>query len=117
MLHEAIKLKSKDVPKHLRGTYTGRKFRLRAVEEVIIPADANLWSGGSRESYSAILLADGSTVTLGSRTAPWSPDRREKAIKLVPDIAIVMHSFFCGTDMGLTFFVHPSNLPKFITGG
>ncbi len=111
---EPIKVAAKDIPHHLRGTYKGRKFKVRAVDEVMIPSDANTWSDGSRENWYAILLADGTTVTLGSTRAPWSPDRKDRTIKLVPDIAVVCHSMFCGKDMGLTFHVHPANLPKFI---
>jgi hypothetical protein len=113
-MFEAMKLKSKDVPNHLRGGYSGRKFRLEAKTEVIIPSDANLWSGGSRDSYTAIRLSDGASIQIGSREAPWSPHRSEKVVTLVPDIAIVRHSFFCGKDMGLSYFVHPDNVVKFI---
>ena len=113
-MFEAIKLSGKDVPKHLRGAYTGRKFSIHITDEVVIPADANIWSGGSREQYSAILLADGTAVGLGSTAAPWSMDRTEKTIVLVPDVAVVRHSFFCGRDTGLTFFVHHANVGKFL---
>ena len=40
------KLLTRDVPKHLRGDYTGRKFRAVVTNEVTIPSDAGTWDGG-----------------------------------------------------------------------
>ncbi len=111
---EALKLKTKDVPANLRGNYSGRKFRLYVTNEVVIPSDAGLWSGGSREVYKAIRLIDGKEIQLGSTSAPWNPNRVDQTVVLIPGIAVVMHSFFCGTDMGLSFYVHPDNVVKFI---
>jgi hypothetical protein len=113
-MFDSIKLSGKEVPKYLRGSYTGRKFHVEVVTEVTIPSDANVWGGGSRDSYTAIRLADGATVTLGSNEAPWSPQRQDKVIALQPDYAVVRHSIFCGKDTGLTFFVHPANAGKFL---
>jgi hypothetical protein len=109
-----IKVSGKEVPRYLRGDYAGRTFRVAVANEVTIPADSNLWSGGSRDSYRAVLLATGDAIQLGSRSAPWDPTREDKVIKMSPDIAIVRHSMFLGKDMGLTFFIHPANAPKFI---
>jgi hypothetical protein len=117
MWNEPIKLSSKDVPRHLRGNYAGRKFNLKPASEVIIPADANTWGGGSKENWYAIRLADGAAVTLGSTDAPWSEGRKDKTVILSPGIAVVVRSIFCGKDMGLTFYVHADNLPKFIKNG
>ena len=111
---DPIKLKSRDVPKHLRGQYTGRKFSIQGVTQVTIPSDANVWGGGSRARYYAIRLSDGAEVILGSSAAPWDPIRKDKTITMTPDIAIVRHSIFQGHDMGLEFHVHPANLPAFL---
>ena len=35
-------------------------------------------------------------------------------VALVPGIAVVEHSMFCGKDMGLTFHVHPDNAAKLL---
>jgi hypothetical protein len=113
-MFDSIKLSGKDVPKHLRGDYTGRKFRVQIVNSVTIPADAGVWGGGSREIYKAIRLDDGVSVALGSTEAPWSLQRKDNTIMLQPGYAVVLHSHFCGTDMGLTFFVHPANAGKFL---
>src|SRR5690348_9548734 len=110
----ATKISAKLVPNKLRGEYKGRKFRVKVCESVTIPADANLWAGGSREKYWAIRLEDGAQVTLGSTSAPWDAHRQDRAVKLVPGIAVVMHSFFQGQDMGLTYYLHPENAGKFL---
>lgn len=110
----SIKVSAKDIPKHLRSGYKGRKFYVRAVREVEIPADANVWGGGSREQFYAIRLEDGAAITLGSVDAPWSLTRKDSVVLLVQGIAVVRHSIFQGVDTGLTFFIHPDNLPKFI---
>jgi hypothetical protein len=110
----AITLKGVDVPRVLKAGYAGRKFKLNILREFDVPVDANLWSGGSRETYRAIRLIDGAEIKLGSTSAPWSRDREEKRILIEPGIVIVQHSYDCGKDMGLTFFVHPDNVVKFL---
>jgi hypothetical protein len=115
-MRDAIELKSKEVPEFLKAGYKGRKFRLHICETVEIPADANLWSGGSKDSYSAIELETGRAVTLGSTGAPWAPGRENKTIRLVPGIVVKMHSYFCGKDTGLTFYAHEDNVRKFLNG-
>jgi hypothetical protein len=115
-MRDAIGLKSKEVPEFLKAGYKGRKFRLHICETVEIPADANLWSGGSKDSYSAIELETGRAVILGSTGAPWARGRENKTIRLVPGIVVKMHSYFCGKDTGLTFYAHEDNVRKFLNG-
>jgi hypothetical protein len=113
---ESIKLTSKDVPKEYRvAGYTGRKFRLVITHSVEIPMDAGLWSGGSREMYYFIDLANGRTVEWPyAHTGPWNPHRQAKEYMLPDNIACVRHTHFCGTDLGLTFHVNPNNAGKFL---
>lgn len=111
-----IYLEPKDVPTTLRRAYAGKKFAAEVCEEVRIPTDAGLWSGGSRDFYSAISLTTGQAIPLpGQDTAPWG-NRQTQMVKLAPDFAIVRHTIFCGKDLGLTFYLHPVNaaslLPK-----
>ena len=110
----AVKVPGKMIPRHLRSNYTGRKFRVEVREAVTIPADAGVWGGGSRDTYKAVRLADGAEITLGSTAAPWDPSRKDRTIVMSPDIAVVMHTFFQGVDMGLTFYIHPANAVKFL---
>src|SRR4051812_18246723 len=110
----AIKVTGKMIPQHLRGNYKGRKFRVEVRETITIPSDAGVWGDGSRDTYKAVRLVDGAEIALGSTAAPWDPRRKDRAIVMSPDIAVVMHTFFQGVDMGLTFYVHPANAAKFL---
>jgi len=112
----AIYLEPALVPAALRGGYTGKKFKVVVHPEVSIPRDAGLWSGGTREHYSAIRLDTGVQVPLaGQQASPWAESRQtDTFVTLSPGIAVVKHSIFCGKDMGLTFYVHPDNAAKLL---
>ena len=112
MYQAPIKLNCKDVPKYLKGLfgYTGRKFRLVVCTEVHIPMTAGLWSGGSREEYQVVRLADGCGIEpVNHNASPFNAGRRDTNVRLEPGIAVVRQSDFCGKNMGLTFYVHPEN--------
>lgn len=103
------------VPPALRGSYAGKKFKARVCETMTIPMDAGLWSGGSRDTFQVIRLADGAALdAVQHSAAPWDASRREIEVRLVPGIAVVEHSMFRGSDMGLTFYVHPDNAAKLL---
>ena len=103
------------VPAALRGSYTGKKFKAVVCTEMTIPMDAGLWSGGSRAEYSAINLENGKSMPFqGSNLAPWDGGRRDHKVTIVPGMAVVLHSMFCGKDMGLTFYIHPDNATKML---
>jgi hypothetical protein len=114
-----IYLDSKLVPASLRCGYTGKKFKAHVCETVRVPADAGLWSGGSREVFTMLRIGDGASLPLPGRdAAPWGDARRvedapparcERVIALTPGIAVVCHSYFCGNDMGLVFYLHPQD--------
>jgi hypothetical protein len=109
-MSQSIYLEPSKVPPQLRGGYTGKKFAVRVCESMTIPSDAGLWSGGSRDLYRVVRFADGASVTMpGQASSPWDAGRRDQTITLTPDLCVVRHSDFCGKDMGLTFYIHPSN--------
>ena len=108
-------LEPNQVPAHLKSGYTGKRFQAEPAESVTIPSYAGLWDGGSRTTYSAIELATGRAVPVSDNmSAPWDMTRQDKIVPLRAGFAIVKHSIFCGNDMGLTFFVHPSDIAKLI---
>lgn len=110
-----IYLDASSIPAHLRASYTGKKFAATICTSVAIPADAGLWSGGTREHFSGINLVTGETKPFaGQDTSPFSRGSGESQIDLLPGFAIIRHSHFCGTDMGLEFFIHPDNAPAFL---
>lgn len=103
------------VPEHLRLGYTGTRFRAEPVETVTIPSQAGVWDHGTRDVFSAIELNTGRSVPMpGQSSAPWDKDRQDRKIELKPGFAVVKHSMFCGKDMGLVFYVHPSDVAALI---
>lgn len=111
---QAVYLDVNQVPAFLRTEYAGKKFKAIVTETVIISADSGLWSGGTRETYAAYRLDNGESMTLpGQNGAPWD-NRKGYIAQLQPGLVIVCRSHFCGTDMGLTFYVHPANAPAFL---
>jgi len=103
----------KDLANVAFPSYRGRKFKWTVAEEVEMPDTA--WSGGSRSTYAGVNLTTRRSATLpnfnpsefgGPPTTPVVPVR--------PGMAIVEHSIFCGKDMGLTFYVHPSDAPRLL---
>lgn len=110
-----IHLDAKDVPQHLRSWYTGQKFQAIVGDEMTIPMDAGLWSGGSRTVYRAIKLATGETVEAPNQSAaPWDNERRERRVKIAPGFAVVSHVTFSGKDLGLRFYMHPDDAAKLL---
>ena len=102
------------VPAAMRGSYKGKSFKVSVCTETVIPMDAGLWSGGSRDNYYGLDLSTGQTKSLPmSQQAPWG-SRREITVQLQPGFAVVNHSMFCGKDMGLTFYLHPENATKLL---
>ena len=110
-----IYLDANMVPATLRRGYDGKKFKAHVCETMTIPMTAGLWDGGSRDKYSVIRLADGAEIEpINHNAAPWNRERRDVTVQLEPGIAVVEHSMFCGKDMGLTFYVHPSNAAQLL---
>lgn len=105
-----------DVPAHLRQGYDGAKFKAIVCETVTIPTTAGMWESGSRDAYSAINLATGRQISLDmiGGNDPW--DRKAPiTIELPPNVAIVVHTIFCGKDLGLTFYLRATNAAQLLS--
>lgn len=108
-------IEPKLVPSHLRAGYAGRHFTAEACATVTIPASAGLWDGGSRDTYHVVRLSDGSQIAASDQMlSPWDDKRRGRVITLEPGVAVVRHSMLCGKDMGLRFYLHPSDIVQMI---
>lgn len=104
-----IYLDPAQVPAHLKAGYTGKKFQAELVEAVTVPADSGLWSGGSRDTYFALDLSNGQRGLVSDIfSAPWD-NRQDKKIPLKSGFAVVKHKTFQGTDLGLTFYMLPTD--------
>ena len=114
-MNQQIKLTSKEaspVVKLVFPNYTGRKFKVEFTDKVTF-YDTN-WGGGTKNSYAAI-KSDGTVGNLYA-PAPWANPVEGKTVDLPVDILLVEHSIFCGKDMGITIYAHPTNAPKWLTG-
>jgi len=109
-MENQIKLNPKQVPqnlKHLDG-YNGRKFKAVITDQVTIPIDAGLWSGGTRDYYLEVKEGWRAEHPIQGQNNFYE-GRQEKEINLDQKTIIVRHSHFIGKDSGLTYFIHPDN--------
>jgi len=118
---ESIYLDAKDIPNCLRsiGGYSGRKFKVIVQETVTLGGSSTIWQGGSKTTQYVVNLETGKHIRPNLDATPkqgdpfgWIPNEGE--LKLQRNLAVVEHDIFCGSDMGLTFIIHPDNAPKFI---
>jgi hypothetical protein len=92
--------------------YTGRKFSVTFTEKITF-IDTN-WSGGTRSEYKFI-RTDGQTASYDTTTIPpWANPMEGKTVLLPGDIACVVHTIFCGHDVGIEIYAHPCNAPKWL---
>lgn len=112
---EPVYLNPDQVPSSLRQSYTGKMFKARICDTVTIPADAGLWDGGSRDTYTVIRMADGATIPAARHNAaPWDSNRQNRVVTLEPGICVVEHTMFCGKDMGLTFHIRADDVASML---
>jgi hypothetical protein len=91
--------------------YTGRKFFIEVFDRPF--STASYWDGGSRD-YFRFVRPDGKVIGM-PETAPWTQHQEEnREATLVPGLACVRNSIFCGCDCGLTIILHPNDMPKMI---
>ena len=110
-----IHLEGRDILPALRGNYQGNKFRLEVCETVTIPADAGLWSGGSRDHWYAVEFSTGREMAFpGQQFSPWNDERKSRQVKLEPGFVVICHTMFQGKDLGLHIYLHPDNASKLL---
>ena len=88
--------------------YTGRKFQVRTTESVTL--SDNYWSGGTRSYWYFFSLGTGKQVSLPGQNP--LQDANTHSVELPPDVLAVEHAIFCGKDMGLTVWAHPSAMDR-----
>jgi len=118
---ESIYLDAKQVPECLKsiGGYGGRTFKVIVQEAVTLGGASAIWQGGSKTTQYVVNLETGKHIRPNLEATPkqgdpfgWIPNEGE--LKLQRNLAVVEHDIFCGSDMGLTFIIHPDNAPKFL---
>lgn len=93
--------------------YTGRKFSVEYADK-FTAHDLN-WGGGTRNSYSAVNLDTGEVNSTGPIPAPWAHSSEGKTHSIPLRWAVVVHSFFCGKDVGLRVIVNKEDGVKWLT--
>lgn len=107
-MNPTMKVKKSDVRPILMASfpgYNGRKFQVEFTDAVWF-SDTN-WGGGSRTYYRFVNMDNGMNAAL-SVPAPWNNPYEGQRMELPENIVVVAHSIFCGQDMGITFYAHPS---------
>ena len=115
-----IHVKPNDVLQIVSATfpeYHGMKVKIQAAERVTL-SDLN-WSGGTRSQYRGCTLDGRKTggADTGNMQPPWANQYEGAVVPIPPGMCLVMHSHFCGKDSGLTIYVHPSDMPKYLPSG
>ena len=90
--------------------YNGRKVKVSFTDKVYV-YDLN-WSGGTRNEYK-ILSVNG--IDSVPSPAPWDNPFEGTTISMTSDMMVVKHAYFCGHDLGITIYAHPSYAPKWLT--
>lgn len=85
--------------------YRGRKVKARAWRGPM--RLQNYWDGGSRSYYVAVRVADGAVADFGTDN-PFQQSAHEP-VDLPEGVMLVEHSYFMGTDTGLTVWAHPGD--------
>jgi len=90
--------------------YTGRKFIVEFRDRIQFH-DTN-WSGGTRNEYKFVRI-DGAVgeLVIG---APWANPEEGRIYFMTMGVIVIAHRYFCGHDMGITIYAHPSHLPKWL---
>lgn len=113
-----LTIKAKEVKHIINATFPNYRKRDVTVwpKTQVTFRDLN-WSGGTRAEYRACTI-DGKPLDNKvdmSKDAPWNNPYEGLTVDLPVGAVIVEGGFFCGKASKLSIFVHPDNMPKFIT--
>jgi len=107
-MNARIKVRKAQVKPLVEATfpeYKGRSFLVEFTPTVTF-YDTN-WGGGTRNTYRAVRV-DGGTVGRFPGFSPWDNPIEGKTVELPEGMVVVVHAIFCGQDLGLRFYAHPS---------
>lgn len=92
--------------------FSSKKRETRIVVTETVTFQNTFWDGGSKSEYRAVKLESGETAILDVGSSPWTAIAEGKTVTLEPGFAIVEHSVFCGKEVLLTVYLHPSNVTE-----
>lgn len=110
---DTIKVKKNQIKRLLEATfpeYSGRSFRITPAERVTL-VDVN-WGGGTRNSYRGCTIEGVATGDIDhiAWKAPWTHGADGASVAIPPGGVLAVHEIFCGKDLGIRFYVHPTNI-------
>lgn len=101
------------IVKQVIPEYAGRKFFLNVADRITF-SDTN-WCGGTRTYYSAVQLREGGRAkSFSAMPAPWNNPLEGQTFAILPGVAVVTRSYFCGHDCGITVYVNPETAPQIV---
>ncbi len=112
-----IKVKKAEIAALLKGSfpeYKGRKFYIVAAENIRL--DNLNWDGGSRQSYRAVTL-EGKAIGNGAAfNMPHPSDNKAEGstVSIPPGAVVAKEAIYCGRECGITFYIHPADMPRLI---
>lgn len=90
--------------------YRGRKFR--ACESTTVAVE-NVWGGGTKDDTRAVKQFGNKLAVAEMKAAAFGDARRAFPSFEVPDdVLVVVHSIFCGRDVGITIHYSPNSIFK-----
>lgn len=94
--------------------YSGRKFKVEFATHIHLH---NLnWDGGSKNDYTALRMADVIASKVIERV-PWANHAEGARVELKPGFLVIEHARYCGADLGITIYAHPSQAGLMLVGG
>ena len=94
----------------VRATYPEYRGRKVAIEVTDSPIDVrSYWEGGSRDYFRFVNLTTMEVASVPQQSAFDRPIQGADQVKLLDGFACVMHSIFCGKDLGITIMIGAAN--------
>lgn len=111
----SIHVEPNAIPAKLKGSYNGRKFRIKVTDQPVRLSNT-FWSGGTRSTYALVDLDTGAALVASGNALdpPQFGGKEDIKVEIPPNHALREHSMFCGEDMGLTFYLRPENAAAFL---
>lgn len=98
----------------IKATYPEWKGRKVFVREATSYQLSDYWSEGSRNYIKAHILSTGATCSPDDAALCPFNLAAHATVEIRENVVLVEHSIYCGKDAGITIYVHPSNMPKFL---
>jgi hypothetical protein len=111
---EGIVVPSKEISWLTERAFASSRREVRVDVTTSVTFHNTFWDGGSKNEYRAVRLADGRSASLETGSSPWTAVSEGVTVDLVPGVAIVERSTFCGKVQPLRVHLHPENAARLL---